>query len=108
MKNVQIVDGAANCAFSIYAIPEFEFQQLFPGNSQNVEFIEDAIHRLGENAVSKIMKLTWNGPLNKVEVNGIHGTLFVGLPERRVLYPNKREADLDDAEIQRNVKYRPS
>jgi len=100
MKNVQIIDGAENSAFPIYAIPEREFHQLFPGENQDVEFIEDSVERLGEAAVGSIMNLAKQGALNKAEVNGIHGTLFIGLPERRAFYPNRQEADVDLARIQ--------
>lgn len=100
MKNVQIIDGAENCSFSICAIPEREFQRLFPGENQDVEFIEDSVERLGEGAVGSIMKLAKQEVLNKAEVKGIHGTLFIGLPERRAFYPNRRAADVDQSPIQ--------
>ena len=42
-KNVQIIDAAANRTYHIYAFTDEQFALLFPEESQNIEFIEDAI-----------------------------------------------------------------
>ncbi len=33
MKNIQIIDGAANSTFDIYQIPDELFQQIFPAET---------------------------------------------------------------------------
>jgi len=45
-KNVQIIDGATNCTYSIYAFTDEQFALLFPEEGQDVEFIEDVMGRL--------------------------------------------------------------
>jgi hypothetical protein len=49
MKNVQVIDGAVNSTFDIYAIPDDVFVLLFP-EDQNVTFlaaVEKTLSRLG-------------------------------------------------------------
>jgi hypothetical protein len=104
MKNIQIIDGAINCSFSIYAVPDQVFQQLYPESQQDIEFLEDVIQRLGEQKAGELMKHTWNSRQQKCQINGIHGTLFIGMQSRKVLYPNKKEADLDDPKIQTKIR----
>jgi hypothetical protein len=103
MKNVQIIDDATNCSYSIYSIPDDAFRSLFPQPGQDVEFLEDAIGRLGEKSVGDIMRFTWKSRVEKSNVSGIHGTLFVGMLHRKRLYPNKAETDLDDGETQKKL-----
>jgi hypothetical protein len=102
MKNVQIIDGAINSSFSIYSIPEAVFNQIFPAPGQNIEFIEDVVRRVGEKQAGELMKSTWGSRKEKQHVNGIHGTLFIQIENRKALYPNKRESDLDDPVFQIN------
>jgi hypothetical protein len=46
MRNIQIIDGALNYSYSIYAVTEEDFFQfVFPDLSQDVEFIEDVMRR---------------------------------------------------------------
>ncbi|HEV2328558.1 MAG TPA: hypothetical protein VGY56_07200 [Verrucomicrobiae bacterium] len=104
MKNVQIIDSAINGSFSIYAIPDEIFQQLFPEDGQDIEFLGDAVRRLGEKRVGELMKYTWHSRQEKCEVKGIHGTLFMDMEGRKVFYPNKKESDLDNREIQRKTR----
>lgn len=40
VKNIQVIDGADNCTYNIYAATEEEFDDIFP-NGADVEFIED-------------------------------------------------------------------
>ena len=103
MKNIQIIDGAVNTSFSIYAIPDHAFKKFFPGRKQDIEFIEDVVRRIGERKAGQLMKFTWNSRQEKSKVKGIHGTLFIGLQYRKAIYPNKRESDMDDPEIQKSI-----
>ncbi|HEV2804208.1 MAG TPA: hypothetical protein VGW57_04665 [Chthoniobacterales bacterium] len=48
MKNVQIIDGAINCAYSVYEMSDESFRVIFPAEGQDVEFIDDLIARMGE------------------------------------------------------------
>lgn len=95
MKNVQVIDGALNAAYTIFAVTEDEFRFIFPDEGQNVEVIEDMVERLGDARVGEIMAPVWDREIPKPDVSGIHGTLFYGLPEKRKYYENKREPVID-------------
>jgi hypothetical protein len=58
MKNIQVINGANNCSYDIFAVTDDEFKILFPdpGPGQDIEFIEDAIARVGENKLGAIMR----------------------------------------------------
>ena len=45
MKNVQIIDGADNCTFSIYQFTDEEFDLVFLVAGQDLEFIDDVLGR---------------------------------------------------------------
>lgn len=94
MKNIQVIDGADNSQYEIYAAADSEFSIIFPG-AADIEFIEDLIDRVGEDRVDEIMGSIWNRPIRKEMVQGIHGTLFydeLGAKKRK-FYPNKRFSD---------------
>jgi hypothetical protein len=104
MKNIQIIDGAVNCAYCVYAIPDRVFKAIFPQPGQDVEFVEDLVKRVGTKAAGKLVMATHKPFIRKADVAGIHGTLFFGLLEKRPFYPNKRETDLDGTWPQRSVR----
>src|ERR1700682_2025302 len=93
MKNIQVIDGADNCKYSIYAVTDEEFRSLFPAG-QNVEFIEDVIARYGDEATGKLLKHVWERPVKKVDVVGIHGTLFYDLSWKKKYYPTKNDTEM--------------
>jgi hypothetical protein len=95
MKNIQVIDGADNCSYSIYIIDEKSFSLVFPDEDQNIEFIDDLIERLGEEKVIEILNPIWKCLIKKNEMIGLHGTLFYGLQLKKKYYPNKKESDLD-------------
>jgi len=41
MKNIQLIDGAANCTFSLFQASEEEFELLFPESRQDIQYAED-------------------------------------------------------------------
>lgn len=95
MKNIQVIDGATNAAYSIYEISDKSFRLIFPGRGQDVEFIEDVVERLGEEKVAQLLPSLWSHRLEKRNAAGIHGTLFFDLSCKKQFYPNKQESDLD-------------
>ena len=103
MKNIQIIDAALNCAYSVYSVSEADFNIVFQNNGQNIEFVEDLVSRIGEKEASRIIKSTWTTEVQKEDVIGIHGTLFVDHLNKKKFYPNKRESDLKDPVIQANA-----
>jgi hypothetical protein len=94
MKNVQIIDGAENCTYSIFALSDDEYAAVFPAPGQNVEFIEDLVKRLGDKGVAQLLTPVWKRPVRKADVSGIHGTLFYQLDFKRKYYPTKSEEEM--------------
>ena len=95
MKNVQIIDGADNCTFSIFQLTDDEFALIFPADGQDIQFAEDLSASAG-----RALTAAWDRPVRKADANGIHGTLFYGFAARRQNFPNtKRERDWDEAAI---------
>lgn len=93
MKNIQVFDGAENATFSIFQATEEEFAALFPLPGQDIEFIDDAIRRLGRD-IEKYTVPLWSRPVRKSDAMGIHGTLFYQWGERKHYFPkSKREID---------------
>lgn len=92
MKNVQIIDGADNCTYDIYAVSDEHFAEIFPDDT-DVEFAEDFVSRVGNERAAEISKSMWQNPVDKKEVVGIHGTLFYELTRKRGYYPTKKEAE---------------
>jgi hypothetical protein len=95
MKNIQVIDEAVNTAYAIYAATEEEFARIFPGEDQDIEFVEDFIERVGEMVADETLGSLWGRCIDKKAVLGIHGTLFYGLIEKRKFYENKREPVID-------------
>ncbi len=106
MKHIQAIDGADNCSFSIYSASEEDFSLIFPEPGQDVEFVEDLVRRIGARAVGELVIRVTSKRVEKPAVNGIHGTLFFGLRERRIFYPNKRESDFDAPELAEALRRR--
>ena len=95
VKHIQVIDGAANAAYTIFAVTEDEFNLIFPGEGQDIEFIEDFIDRLGDSRVGEIMRPIGIRKVAKPHVCGIHGTLFYELLWKKKYYENKREPVID-------------
>jgi len=94
VKNVQVIDGADNCSYAIYSFSEEEFALVFPEPGQNIEFIEDAIIRVGDEALGKALASVWKRSIKKTELNGLHGTLFYELTNKKKYYPTKKEEEM--------------
>jgi hypothetical protein len=92
MKNVQVIDGATNCVYPVYAAEDDEFAMIFP-NGQDVEFAEDLFVRLGDQRAQEVTAKLWSRPQDKKEIRGIHGTLFYGLLMKKKYFPTKKEEE---------------
>ncbi len=44
MKNIQVIDNAANAVYDIFASTEEEFSLIFPGG-QDIDFVADVLAR---------------------------------------------------------------
>lgn len=95
-KNVQVIDGAMNCAYDVFPASEADFAVLFP-EGQDIEFIEDFWRRVDVKKAEGIMRRLYAKRADKKAIHGIHGTLFYQLEFKKQFYPTKRESDLDVA-----------
>ena len=97
MKNIQVIDDALNCTYSIYEVDDASFSLLFPGKDQNIAFIEDIVSAHGDEMAGKLVIKSTKTLVKKEIINGLHGTLFIGKSHMMAYYPNRREDDLDSA-----------
>ena len=99
MKNIQIVDGAANATYSLFQATEDEFAVIFPGD-RDIELVEDLIERIGEDAAGRVLTPIWGRHVLKSDAMGIHGTLFYDNDLRREHIPSsKHEVDWSSGAI---------
>ncbi len=95
MKNIQFIDGADNCTFSVFQATEEEFGLIFPVSGQDIEFAED----LSKAAVTAMSRVGQR-PVRKPDAMGIHGTLFFEFQRKRHKFPaTKRERDWNPMSI---------
>ena len=94
MKNVQVIDGADNSTYSIFAFTDEEFAAVFPASGQDIEFIEDVIARIGDAQTGKLLAPVWERLVDKPTGSGIHGTLFYELEFKKKYYPTKIDAEM--------------
>ena len=94
MKNIQIIDGAENCTYSIYSVSEDDFKLIFPGKGQDIEFESDLNERLPIKQNASLYKRLFEKPIRKKLVQGIHGTLFYELNHKKAFYPTRRESEM--------------
>jgi hypothetical protein len=92
MKNIQVIDGALNCTFSIFEATDEEFAVFFPEPGQDVQYAEDLPPRVAEMLGAHPM---WERPIRKRDAHGIHGTFFFGLERYKSVFRGKREDGVD-------------
>lgn len=99
MKNIQIVDGAANATFSIFQATEEEFALISPDGS-DLEVMGELIERVGVDEAGRVLTLLWQRPVLKSQAMGIQGTRFYDAEFRRELLPiSRREVDWNESSI---------
>lgn len=102
MKNIQVIDAADNCAYDVFQATDREFEIIFPSASQDIQFAEDLPNT---SEVNEALNSIWQRLYyNKKDINGIHGTLFYQLIDKKAYYPNKRESDLTTGGGRRAMK----
>jgi hypothetical protein len=94
MRNIQVIDGADNCTYSIFSVSDDIIKLVFPEPSQNIEFNTDLIARISLDEANTLNLKLWENEINKEDVVGIHGTLFYDLEFKKVYYPTKRELEM--------------
>ena len=107
MKNIQIIDGAANSTFDIYQIPDELFQQIFPAETdiafQNDVEIQFQNYGYGD----EIWETVYQHKIAKKNVIGIHGTLHLtGSNTFKKYFPRMKEADIPESELRLRDRFR--
>lgn len=92
MKNIQVIDGAENCVYDIFAATEEEFGLIFP-EGQDVAFIDEVRARGPEGALDEALARIWKRRVSKRDAMGIHGLLFFELERKKVYYPTRRDEE---------------
>jgi len=92
MKNIQIIDGAQNCVYDIFAATDEEFALLFPEGT-DVAFITEIYDREDSRKLDTAFNNIWRRRIPKPEAQGIHGIIFYELDSKKVYYPTRRDAE---------------
>ena len=99
MKNIQIIDGARNCTFSIFQATEEEFLILFPQQGQEIQYAEDLAGLQKQDEIASALNRIWERPIRKRDALGIHGTLFFQLERYKAVFREKREDAVDPSAV---------
>lgn len=92
MKHIQVIDGAVNCVYDIFAATDEEFAAIFPAG-QDIAFIEDVYERGPADLLDRHFDRIWQRRMPKAQVNGIHGILFYELAQKKAFYPTLRDEE---------------
>lgn len=92
MKNIQVIDGADNAVYDIFAATDDEFAMIFLAG-QDVAFIDEVMARASRRELDHAFAAIWQRRVAKVEVNGIHGVLFYEMDHKKRYYPTRRDED---------------
>ena len=95
MKTILVIDGADNCAYDCFLASDDLFRRIYPGDGQDIEFIEDLLERSPDGDLDQEFEAMWRRRITKKDVRGIDGILFYELLHKKKFYPNKRDSDLD-------------
>ncbi len=99
MRNIQIINGALNCTFSIFQATDEEFALLFPEPHQDIQYAEDLESLPRQEEIWSALNRIWERPIRKQDAHGIHGTLFYQLERYKTWYRGKREDAIDPSAI---------
>ncbi|WP_374088812.1 hypothetical protein [Methylomicrobium lacus] len=92
MKNIQVIDGADNFVYDIFAATEEEFALIFP-EGQDVAFIDEVITHGSERELDEAFTRIWKRRIPKRDAMGIHGILFYELAPKKQYYPTRRDEE---------------
>jgi len=92
MKYIQVIDGARNCVYDVFAASDDDHLLLFR-NGQDIAFAEDFEARPDIDQVSAALERLWLSRIPKAQAMGIHGILFYGLRDKRQYYPTLKDEE---------------
>lgn len=99
LKNIQVIDGALNCTFSIFQATDEEFALLFPEPQQDMQYAEDLASLPRQEEVEAALCRIWERPIRKQDAQGLHGTLFYELERYKTYYQAKREDAVESSAV---------
>lgn len=99
MKNIQIIDGALNCTFSLFQATDEEFAPIFPESGQDIQYAEDLPSLPDVDVVLAALSRIWLRPIRKRDAMGIHGTLFYQLERYKKVFLRKCEDSVDPSAV---------
>jgi hypothetical protein len=99
MKNIQIIDGALNCTFSLFQATDEEFALIFPEPRQDIQYAEDLAGLPNQAEIDVAFSRIWERPIRKRDAQGIHGTIFYELERYKKWYREKREDAVEPSAI---------
>ena len=92
MKNIQVIDGASNSVYDIFAATDEEFDLIFlPGT--DIAFIDEVVTAVDAAALNLALDSIWSRRVAKKDAMGIHGMLFYGLEKKKPYYPSRRDEE---------------
>jgi lipid II:glycine glycyltransferase (peptidoglycan interpeptide bridge formation enzyme) len=96
MKYIQVIDGAVNSVYDIFAATDEEFSLVFPEGT-DIAFIDEVIANANTNGNEEMLNAAfrkiWRRRVKKSEAHGIHGILFYELEEKKIYYPTRRDEE---------------
>lgn len=92
MKNIQIIDGAQNCVYDIFAATDEEFALMFTEGT-DVAFIGEVYANGDKKLLDAAFNNIWGRRIKKSDAQGIHGVIFYELDEKKVYYPTRRDEE---------------
>jgi hypothetical protein len=92
MKNIQVIDGAANCVYDIFSAPDADFALIFP-TGEDIAFIDEVLARVDAHDLDDVFGRLWSCRVSKTDVVGIHGTLFYHLEAKKPYYATRRDEE---------------
>lgn len=92
MKNIQVIDGAQNCVYDIFAATDEEFSLLFPDGT-DIAFIDEVYASGDIEQLDAAFNSIWQRRMKKAEAQGIHGIIFYELEEKKAYYPSRRDEE---------------
>ncbi len=90
MKNIQVIDGADNCVYDIFAATDDEFSVIYPEGT-DIAFIDEVCSYADQTTLERVLEKIWSRRLRKDLVQGIHGTLFYDLERKKPYYPTRKD-----------------
>ena len=92
MKNIQVIDGAENSVYDVFAATNKEFAAIFPAG-HDVAFIDEVLARGRKRVFNGIFRRIWARRIPKREAMGIHGLLFFELDAKKQYYPTRKDEE---------------